>query len=75
MAQFVGFFLWNAAMGMAGISRVGQIGLLQPFIVALIAAVFAREPLDLLTMLFAAAVVATVAVGTRLRVLHSAGAP
>lgn len=68
MAQFVGFFLFNAAMGMAGISRIGQIGLLQPFFVVLIAAVFAREPIDPLTILFAAAVVATVAVGTRLRV-------
>lgn len=68
MAQFVGFFLFNAAMGMAGISRIGQIGLLQPFFVVLIAAVFAREPIDPLTIVFAAAVVATVAVGTRLRV-------
>jgi drug/metabolite transporter (DMT)-like permease len=68
MAQFVGFFLFNAAMGMAGISRIGQIGLLQPFFVVLIAAVVAREPIDPLTILFAVAVVATVAVGTRLRV-------
>ena len=75
MAQFIGFFVWNAAMAMAGISRIGQIGLLQPFIVALIAAMFAGEPLDLLTMAFAAAVVATVAVGTRLRIRHAPGAP
>jgi len=68
MAQFVGFFLFNAAMGMAGISRIGQIGLLQPFFVVLIAALVAREPIDPLTIAFAAAVVATVAVGTRLRV-------
>ncbi len=68
MAQFVGFFLWNAAMAMAGISRIGQIGLLQPVFVALIAAAVAREPLDPVTMTFVAAVVVTVAVGTRLRV-------
>ncbi|HWV54128.1 DMT family transporter [Pseudorhodoplanes sp.] len=68
MAQFVGFFLWNAAMGMAGISRAGQIGLLQPFFVVLIAAMFAREPIDPLTIVFATAVVVTVAVGTRMRV-------
>lgn len=68
MAQFVGFFLWNAAMGMAGISRIGQIGLLQPFFVVLIAALFAREPVDPLTIAFAIAVVVTVAIGTRLRV-------
>lgn len=68
MAQFVGFFLWNAAMGMAGISRTGQIGLLQPFFVVLIAALFAREPVDPLTIAFAIAVVVTVAIGTRMRV-------
>ncbi|MGD9923318.1 MAG: DMT family transporter [Pseudorhodoplanes sp.] len=68
MAQFFGFFLWNAAMGMAGISRIGQIGLLQPFFVVLIAALFAREPIDPLTILFATAVVVTVAIGTRMRV-------
>ncbi len=68
MAQFVGFFLFNAAMGMAGIARIGQIGLLQPFFVVLIAAMFAREPIDPLTIAFAIVVVVTVAVGTRLRV-------
>jgi drug/metabolite transporter (DMT)-like permease len=74
MAQFVGFFLWNAAMAMAGISRIGQIGLLQPVFVALIAAAFAREPLDPVTMMFVGAVIATVAIGTRLRVRRTAGA-
>jgi drug/metabolite transporter (DMT)-like permease len=68
MAQFIGFFLWNAAMGMAGISRIGQIGLLQPFFVVLIAALFAREPVEPLTIMFAIAVVVTVAIGTRMRV-------
>lgn len=68
MAQFFGFFLWNAAMGMAGISRIGQIGLLQPFFVVLIAALFAREPVEPLTIMFAIAVVVTVAIGTRMRV-------
>jgi drug/metabolite transporter (DMT)-like permease len=73
MAQFVGFFLWNAAMAMAGISRIGQIGLLQPIFVALIAAAFAREPLDPVTLMFVGAVIATVAIGTRLRVKRSPG--
>ncbi len=68
MAQFIGFFLWNAAMGMAGISRIGQIGLLQPFFVVLIAALVAREPIDPLTIAFAIAVVVTVAIGTKMRV-------
>ncbi len=68
MAQFVGFFLWNAAMAMGGISRVGQISLLQPFIVVLIAAAFAGEALDWQTLFFATAVVITVAIGTRMRI-------
>ncbi|HWV42107.1 DMT family transporter [Pseudorhodoplanes sp.] len=72
MAQYFGFFLWNAAMAMAGISRIGQIGLLQPFCVVLIAALFAREPIDPTTIGFAVAVVATVAIGTRLRVSRPA---
>jgi drug/metabolite transporter (DMT)-like permease len=75
MAQYLGFFLWNAAMGMAGISRIGQIGLLQPFMVVLIAALFAREPIDPLTVAFAVAVVVTVAIGTRMRVGRGAGLP
>jgi hypothetical protein len=42
--------------------------------VALIAAAFAREPLDPVTMTFVGAVIATVAIGTRLRVRRSPGA-
>ncbi len=73
MAQYFGFFPWNAAMGMAGIARIGQIGLLQPFMVVLIAALFAREPIDPLTVAFAVAVVVTVAIGTRMRVGRTPG--
>ena len=68
VAQYSAFFLWNAAMAMGGIARVGQISLLQPFLVVLIAATFAGEDLDVQTLLFAAAVVITVAIGTRMRV-------
>jgi drug/metabolite transporter (DMT)-like permease len=68
VAQYSAFFLWNAAMAMGGIARVGQISLLQPFFVVLIAATFAGEKLDWLTLFFAAAVVTTVAIGTRMRV-------
>lgn len=68
VAQYFAFFLWNAAMAMGGIARVGQISLLQPFFVVLIAATFAGEELDWQTLFFAAAVVVTVAIGTRMRV-------
>ena len=68
VAQYSAFFLWNAAMAMGGIARVGQLSLLQPFFVVLIAAAFAGEDLEWQTLFFAAAVVITVAIGTRMRV-------
>lgn len=67
-AQFIGFFFWNAGLAMGGIARVGQIQLLQPFAIVLIAALVANEPLQIETLLFAAAVVGTVLVGRRMRV-------
>jgi drug/metabolite transporter (DMT)-like permease len=78
MSQFIGFFAWNAGLVMGGIARVSQIQLLMPFVVVLMAAVINREAIDLETILFATAVVATVAIGTRMRIKKPdalAGAP
>lgn len=72
MSQFIGFFAWNAGLVMGGISRVSQIQLLMPFVVVLMAAVVNREVIDIETILFAAAVVLTVAIGTRMRVTRTA---
>lgn len=74
MSQFIGFFAWNAGLVMGGISRVSQIQLLMPFVVVLMAAVINRETIDLETILFATAVVAVVAIGTRMRVKRTAQA-
>jgi drug/metabolite transporter (DMT)-like permease len=74
MSQFIGFFAWNAGLVTGGIARVSQIQLLMPFVVVLMAAVVNREPVDLETLLFATAVVLTVAIGTRLRVVRKPGA-
>lgn len=71
MSQFIGFFAWNAGLVMGGISRVSQIQLLMPFVVVLMAALVNREAIDLETILFAAAVVLTVAIGTRMRVVRT----
>jgi drug/metabolite transporter (DMT)-like permease len=75
MSQFFGFFAWNAGMVLGGIARVSQMQLLMPFIVVLMAAVVNREAIDIETILFAAAVVATVAVGTRMRVAGAQPTP
>ena len=66
-SQWIGFFAWNAGMAMGGIARVSQVQLLQPFITFALAAFFNGETITLQTVLFAAAVVATVAISTRTR--------
>ncbi|MBZ0147970.1 MAG: DMT family transporter, partial [Pseudorhodoplanes sp.] len=68
MAQWMGFFFWNAGLAMGGISRVSQVQLVQPFVTVGLAATVNREVIDLQTILFALAVAIIVAVGTRMRV-------
>lgn len=68
MAQWMGFFFWNAGLAMGGISRVSQVQLIQPFVTVALATIVNREIIDLQTILFALAVVLTVAIGTRMRV-------
>jgi len=66
-SQWIGFFAWNAGMAMGGIARVSQVQLLQPFITFALAATFNDESITPQILLFAAAVVATVAISTRTR--------
>jgi drug/metabolite transporter (DMT)-like permease len=66
-SQWIGFFAWNAGMAMGGIARVSQIQLLQPFITFALASFFNGETITLQILLFASAVVATVAISTRTR--------
>lgn len=67
IAQFLGFFAWNAGLAMGGIARIGQVQLLQPFITLAIAALINGERVEIDTVLFAAAVAATVLIGLRSR--------
>jgi drug/metabolite transporter (DMT)-like permease len=66
-SQWIGFFAWNAGMAIGGIARVSQVQLLQPFITFALAAFFNGETITPQILLFAAAVVATVAISTRTR--------
>ncbi len=66
-SQWIGFFAWNAGMAIGGIARVSQVQLLQPFVTFALAALFNDESITLQILLFAAAVVATVAISTRMR--------
>ena len=65
--QWIGFFAWNAGLAMGGIARVSQMQLLQPFVTFALAAIFIGEPITSQILLFAAAVVLTVAISTRTR--------
>jgi drug/metabolite transporter (DMT)-like permease len=76
VSQYFGFFLWNSALATGGVARIGQVQLLQPFATLGIAAVLLGETIGLRTLLFAAAVMAIVALGTRTRVApRHAGSP
>jgi drug/metabolite transporter (DMT)-like permease len=68
VSQYGAFFVFNAGMAMGGVARVGQLMLLQPFVIVALAAPVNGEPIRLITLGFAAAVVATVLVGQRMRV-------
>ena len=68
VSQFSAFFVFNAAMALGGVARVGQLMLLQPFVIVALAAPVNGEPIRLTTLLYAAAVVAVVIVGQRMRV-------
>lgn len=67
-SQWIGFFAWNAGISICGLSKVSQLQLLQPFITIGLAALVNRERIDLETVLFAAVVVATVAISARTRI-------
>jgi len=61
ISQFVGFFAWYRGMALAGIARVGQLQLLQPFFTLLIAALLLGEtvtPLALATALVIVTIIA-----------------
>jgi drug/metabolite transporter (DMT)-like permease len=68
VSQFFAFFVFNAAMAAAGVARIGQLMLLQPFVIVVLAALVNGEPIRVVTLAYAAAVVAVVAVGRRMRV-------
>jgi drug/metabolite transporter (DMT)-like permease len=73
VSQYTAFFVFNAAMAMGGIARVGQIMLLQPFMIVALALPVNGEPIDVETVLFAAAVVATVLIAQRMRIARAPG--
>jgi len=69
--MWAGFFAWYRGLALGGTLKVSQIQLLQPFSSILAAIPLLGESLDLVTVGFALAVVATVFIGKR----FASGAP
>jgi len=65
-SMWAGFFAWYRGLAIGGALRVSQTQLLQPFFSILAAVPLLGEPLDVVTLGFAAAVVATVVAGKQL---------
>ncbi|QKV18371.1 DMT family transporter [Oricola thermophila] len=66
-SMFLGFFFWNAGLALGGIARIGQVQLLQVFVTVALSAALLDETITARTVLFAAAVAATVWLGRKAR--------
>lgn len=66
VSMWLGFFAWYRGLALGGTLRVSQVQLVQPFASMLAAVPLLGERLDLTTVAFALAVIATVLVGKRL---------
>lgn len=67
-SMWLGFFAWYRGLALGGTVHVSQVQLLQPFLSMLIAVPLLGERLDITTLLFALAVIATVFIGKRMPV-------
>ncbi len=65
-SMWIGFFAWYRGLALGGALRVSQTQLLQPFLSILASIPLLGEPLDVVTLGFAIAVVCTVVLGKRL---------
>ncbi len=67
-SMWLGFFAWYRALALGGTVRISQIQLLQPLLSIAFAVPILGERLDLMTLVFAIAVIATVFVGKKMPV-------
>src|SRR5207247_8806395 len=65
-SMWLGFFAWYRGLALGGTVRVSQVQLVQPFLAVLFAVPILGERLELSTVAFSLAVIATVVVGKRM---------
>ena len=71
-SMWIGFFAWYRGLALGGTVRVSQVQLVQPFLSMLFAVPLLGERLDLLTVGFGLAVIATVFLGKKMPVRPAA---
>ena len=67
-SMWLGFFAWYRGLALGGTVRVSQVQLVQPFLSMLFAVPLLGEKLDVVTVGFGLAVIATVFVGKKMPV-------
>ena len=75
ISMWLGFFAWYRGLALGGTVRVSQVQLVQPFLSMLFSVPLLGESLDLLTVGFALAVIATVFIGKKMPVTSPAPLP
>lgn len=65
VSMFLGFFAWYRGLALGGIAAVGQVQLLQPFLTIFASAWLLGEAIDAATLIAAALVILSIAVGRR----------
>ncbi len=68
VSMWIGFFAWYRGLALGGTVRVSQVQLVQPFLTMLFSVPLLGESLDLMTVGFALAVIATVFIGKKMPV-------
>jgi len=68
ISMWIGFFAWYRGLALGGTVRVSQVQLVQPFLTMLFAVPLLGESLDVMTVAFALAVIATVFIGKKMPV-------
>ena len=72
VSMWIGFFAWYRGLALGGTVRVSQVQLVQPFLSMVFSVPLLGESLDLTTVGFALAVIATVFIGKRMPVATAA---
>ena len=67
-SMYIGFFFWYKGIAMGGISRVGQVQLIQPFLTIFAAFFLTNEKITFLNILFALMVLVVIIIGKKTKI-------